>query len=72
MTDPNVVTSISEMIREIAAGIRAWIAGADVRKMKAAIEYGEQYIFTNERNDLDKTTKDRLLLNIRTKFFKYN
>ena len=62
-------TALLEAIREISGLLKEWIAGADIRRLKAAVEAAEQYIFTNELNGKDK---DKILKHWRDRFFKYN
>lgn len=62
-------TALIEAIKEISGLLREWISGADIRRLKAAVEAGEQYIFTNEKNEKDK---EKMLKYWRDKFFKYN
>ena len=68
-TPVDLVTAISEALKEITVLFREWVSGADVRRMKAAIEAAEKYIFINEEDGKDK---EKNLKYWRDKFFKYN
>ena len=68
-TPVDVGTAFLEAIREISSLLKEWISGADIRRMKAAIEAGEKYIFTNETQEKDK---EKMLKYWRERFFKYN
>lgn len=43
-TPIDAITAVSNMIDKLADLVSKWLAGSDVRKMRAAIEYGERYI----------------------------
>ena len=68
-TPVDVGTAFLEAIREISSLLKEWISGADIRRMKAAIEAAEKYIFTNEKDEKDK---EKMLKYWRERFFKYN
>jgi hypothetical protein len=68
-TPVDVGQAFLEAIREISSLLKEWISGADIRRMKAAIEAGEKYIFTNEKDEKDK---EKMLKYWRDRFFKYN
>ena len=68
-TPVDVGTAFLEAIREISSLLKEWISGADIRRMKAAIEAGEKYIFVNESDDKDR---EKMLKYWRDRFFKYN
>lgn len=65
------VKSVADVLKEIVISVRSWIAGGNVRKMKAAIEAAENYIHTNEA-EIGEPTKQRLLEKFKKQFFKYN
>lgn len=71
-----------EAIREIGGLLKLWIAGAEIRKMKEAIDVGERYIrmaslliddikVQNVLNKDDKSTVEQLE-KLEDRFFKYN
>lgn len=67
-------TAFLEALREISSLLKEWIAGSDIRRMKAAIQFGEEYIrkaspILKEKLDL-KQKKEFEVLEV--KFFKYN
>lgn len=68
-TPVDVGTAFLEAIREISSLLKEWISGADIRRMKVAIEAGEKYIFVNESDDKDR---EKMLKYWRDRFFKYN
>lgn len=68
-TPVDVGQAFLEALKEISSLLKEWISGADIRRMKAAIEAGEKYIFTNETTVKDK---EKLLKYWRERFFKYN
>lgn len=64
------VKEVSGLIRDCIDLLKQWLAGADVRRMKACIEAGERYIFINEMKDYPN--KERDLKEQRERFFKFN
>jgi hypothetical protein len=87
MTDPKVkvsvstpvdaVTQIAGAIRELAMAIGLWIKGADIRRMRAAIEAAEQYILISESGlyegvKLTDAKKAQHLKHFKTRFFRTN
>ncbi len=75
-TPVDVGTAFLEAIREIAGLLREWIAGADIRRMKVAVQQGESYIRLASpiiKEKLPVGDKDRRELEALEKsFFKYN
>lgn len=69
-------TAIIEAIKEITSLLREWIAGADMRRMKVAIQQGESYIRMASpiiKEKLPATDKNRRELEqLENSFFKYN
>lgn len=64
------VKEVSGLIRDCIGLLKQWLAGADIRKMKACIEAGERYIFINEMKDYPHKEHD--LKEQRERFFKLN
>lgn len=67
------------MIKEIAGALQQgfkllaeWNKSRDKRRMKAAIEAGEKYIFTNEDDKITGNNRKKLLRHYRKRFFHYN
>lgn len=75
-TPVDVGTAFLEAIREIAGLLKEWIAGADMRRMKVAVQQGESYIRLASpiiKEKLPVSDKDRRELEALEKsFFKYN
>lgn len=75
-TPVDVGTAFLEAIREIAGLLKEWIAGADMRRMKVAVQQGESYIrlaspiIKEKLPEKDKTRRE--LESLETSFFKYN
>jgi hypothetical protein len=66
------VTAIAQAIAAASKTLGEWLASSDRRKLKRAIEYAEQYIFTNEKEELSQDAKAKLLKKYRKLFFKFN
>lgn len=75
-TPVDVGTAFLEAIREISGLLKEWIAGADMRRMKVAVQQGESYIRLASpiiKEKLPVSDKDRRELEALEKsFFKYN
>lgn len=75
-TPIDVGQSFLEALREIAGLLKEWIAGADIRKMKVAIQQGESYIrlaspiIKAKLPEKDKARRE--LEDLEKVFFKYN
>lgn len=75
-------TAIMEAVKEIGGLLKLWIAGAEIRKMKAAVDTGEKYIREaaslleglTSQNVLNKEGKQtvEILKKLEEKFFKFN
>lgn len=78
MPDPvSAIGAVSEAVREITTLFREWIAGADIRRMRRAIEYAERYIRLSSPlisehfpDTADKTRRE--LRELEHDFFKFN
>jgi hypothetical protein len=70
------VTAIANAIAEASKVIGQWMASAERRRMQAAIEAGESYIFVNEKEGIFKNIPDdkqkAYLLHFKKRFFKSN
>ena len=70
------VSSIASAIAEFSKTLGIWMASRDRRKMKAALDAAERYIFVNEKSgeNAKLTAKQRtaLLAKFRKRFFKFN
>lgn len=74
-TPIDVAKSFSDTIKEITALLREWIAGANIRQMKAAIEAGEKYIRISMpilEGSLKDSKELKELKGLEERFFKYN
>lgn len=43
-TPVDAITAVSQMVDKLADLLAKWMAGADVRRLRKAVEYGERYI----------------------------
>ena len=70
------ITAIANAIAEASKVIGQWMASADRRKMKAALDAAERYIFVNEKSGenskLSEKEREALLKKLRAQFFKFN
>jgi len=71
-----VVGPIAQAIAEVAKVVGQWMASADRRKLEAAKDAAEKYIFVSEKAGefagiTDEKRKD-LLAHYRKRFFAYN
>ncbi len=76
-TPLDAITAASTMIDKLADLLAKWMSGADIRRMKKAIECGERYIRTagpliakHFPRDEAKVIKE--LEDLEAAFFKYN
>jgi len=49
-TPVDLVTAISEAIREVSGLIKELVSGAELRRLKYRVESASQYIFVDERS----------------------
>lgn len=68
----DTIKSVFDAVKELTSLLREWIAGANIRQMKAAIQAAESYILTNESTTLKQTERAKLLLHYRKRFFAHN
>jgi len=70
------VGPIAQAVAEVAKVIGQWMASADRRKLEAAKDAAEKYIFVNERAgefvDISEEKQKSLLHHYRKRFFSYN
>lgn len=70
------VGPIAQAIAEVAKVIGEWMASSERRRMKAALDSAERYIFVNEKQGeyagITDERKSQLLLHFRKRFFAYN
>jgi hypothetical protein len=70
------VGPIAQAVAEVAKVIGQWMASADRRKLEAAKDAAEKYIFVNEKAGefakIGEEEKKNLLLHFRKRFFSYN
>ena len=71
-TPVDLITALSGAVKEVTTLIREWIAGSDLRRMRAAINAAEQYIMTNESGSLSEVKKRKELSVLKVRFFKFN
>jgi len=68
--------SIAQAVAEVSKVIGQWMASRDRRRMKAAIDAGEQYIFVDakegEHENITDEKQEKLKKRFRKKLFKYN
>lgn len=67
-TPIDLVTAVSEAIKEVTSLFKEWIAGADIRRMKKAVEIGEAIALRIK----EKGTEDLVLKKWAEDFFHYN
>ena len=75
-------TAIMEAVREITGFLKIWVAGAEIRRMKEAIDTAERYIRMSAlliddikaQNVLNKDGKEKVeqLKKLEERFFKFN
>jgi len=68
----DLATAIITAVREAATAYYKWLEGRDARRMEAAINAGENYIFANEDTNWTDKERVKLLKKYRKLFFKYN
>ena len=66
----------AKMVTEIAKVVGNWQVSREKRKMGAALEAGQRYIFCNEKEgefkDIDDDRQQKLLKHYRKRFFNYD
>lgn len=71
-----MIGEIAGAIKEAAKVFYQWRAGAERRRMRAALDSAERYIFVSEKNgeykDITKERQEKLLKHFRKRFFAYN
>lgn len=71
-----VITAISNAVAGVSQVYYEWLKSSERRKMQAAIEAAEKYIFVNEKagsfSGITDERKERLLSHYRKRFFHYN
>ncbi len=68
----DLATAIVTAVREAATAYYKWLEGRDARRMQAAINAAEDYIFTNEEDSWTDKERKKLLKKFKNRFFKYN
>jgi len=70
------VGPIAQAVAEIAKVVGQWMASADRRKLEAAKDAAEKYIFVNEKSGefagISEEKQKDLLSHYRKRFFAYN
>lgn len=66
------VKEVAGLFRELTAVLREWIAGANIRHMKAAIDASEEYIMLSWPLLVEKGQDTKALKELKERFFKYN
>ena len=70
------VGPIAQAIAEVAKVIGEWMKSSERRRMKAALDSAEGYIFANEKEGtfagITDERKSQLLLHFRKRFFAFN
>lgn len=74
MANPiDIVTAISEAIKEVSGLIRELISGAEVRRLQYRVEAGMNYVFVRERvgqyKDITDKKREELLTHFRKRIF---
>ena len=67
---------IAQAVAEVAKVIGEWMKSSERRRMKAALDSAEKYIFANEKGGeyagITDERKSQLLLHFRKRFFSFN
>jgi len=70
------IKAVAEAIKEGMKVWYQWRSGSERRRMRAAIDAAEQYIFVNEKDgryqELSENRRKKLLRTWRRRFFHYN
>jgi len=70
------VGPIAQAIAEVAKVVGEWMKSSERRRMQAALDSAEKYIFANEKQGeyagITDERKSHLLLHFRKRFFAYN
>jgi hypothetical protein len=73
---PVPVGPIAQAIAEVAKVIGNWQVSSERRRMRAALDSAEKYIFVNEKSgqfaELTEPKQKQLLAHFRKRFFAYN
>ena len=71
-----MITAIASAIGEFSKALGIWMASAEKRKLEAAKDAAEKYIFVNEKNgefkDITDKKQKELIKYYRLRFFRYN
>lgn len=69
----DLVTALTEAVREVSGLIRELVAGAEVRRLKYRTEAAMEYIFVNEKageyKDIKEDRREKLKLHFRKRVF---
>jgi len=67
---------IAQAVAEVSKVIGEWMKSSERRRMRAALDSSEKYIFVNEKQgefkDITDQKKKQLLLHFRKRFFAFN
>lgn len=70
------VGPIAQAIAEVAKVVGEWMKSSERRRMQAAMDSAEKYIFVNEKGgefaSISDERKKELLLHFRKRFFAFN